>query len=616
MQEQTKVFDETDIHTGQSEFTLVPKTEGQVWGLYNLNGNLLCGHNSGLFVVGNNLTKRIFDSCGVWDVQPIPGKSNLFIVGTYYGFYLLEEKNKSFEILQKIGGFEESARKFFFDKRGFLWMSHGYKGIYQLQLNNNCRSITVIKIYNSSNDLPMDYNNEIVFVHNRVVATTENGIYEFDYDLKKFQYNHIWDGFFNGDAKQFTRLIESEEKKIWAFKKGSIQLLTYLSDRIYELNTRSFLMINGTLSRSYENVLRLDQNRYLLGTEDGFVLYKDTETLHELERIPLTVSRILSLRNGNQVEIPERIPIINPKNNDLGTISYRKRHLKVELSMPFFTSQELVKYRYRINSGNWSKWLNSNIMDLNGLVDGNYKFDIQCTIDENEIAGTTHLSFTITPPIQRTWYAYLFYIFCFVGFVYAGYLYVKRRIAFEKRKEFLAQKKKMIEQGIKLKRKNQEAENELNILRNEKLQADIIFKSKELANTTMGIIQKNIVLGDIKDKLQELINENSHLKDNGKINQLLRKINKGIEQKDEWKVFEQNFDQVHENFIHNLKEKHPDLTAKDMRLAAYLRMNLSSKEIAPLMNISVRSVEISRYRLRKKINIEHDQNLYDYLINL
>jgi DNA-binding CsgD family transcriptional regulator len=65
-----------------------------------------------------------------------------------------------------------------------------------------------------------------------------------------------------------------------------------------------------------------------------------------------------------------------------------------------------------------------------------------------------------------------------------------------------------------------------------------------------------------------------------------------------------------------LKNKHPEISPSELKLCAYLRMNLSSKEIAQLLNISVRGVEISRYRLRKKLNLATGENLFDYLIQL
>ena len=81
------------------------------------------------------------------------------------------------------------------------------------------------------------------------------------------------------------------------------------------------------------------------------------------------------------------------------------------------------------------------------------------------------------------------------------------------------------------------------------------------------------------------------------------------------KEFDKYFDEVHEDFLVRLKEKHPDLTPKDLRMCAYLKMNISTKEIAPLMNISVRGVEISRYRLRRKLNIEQGINLTEYILS-
>jgi DNA-binding CsgD family transcriptional regulator len=73
---------------------------------------------------------------------------------------------------------------------------------------------------------------------------------------------------------------------------------------------------------------------------------------------------------------------------------------------------------------------------------------------------------------------------------------------------------------------------------------------------------------------------------------------------------------VHSDFLFTLKEKYPDLKAHELKLCAYLRMNLSSKEIAQLMSISVRGVEISRYRLRKKLDIPTETNLFQFLFDI
>ena len=93
-------------------------------------------------------------------------------------------------------------------------------------------------------------------------------------------------------------------------------------------------------------------------------------------------------------------------------------------------------------------------------------------------------------------------------------------------------------------------------------------------------------------------------------------IELNINNQEDWQIFESHFAQVHQDFLKKLKEKHTDLTASDLQLAAYIRTNLSSKEISPLFNISLRSVENKRYRLRKKLGLLHADNLIGYLMEL
>ncbi|HMG07022.1 MAG TPA: hypothetical protein VK609_00865, partial [Mucilaginibacter sp.] len=85
---------------------------------------------------------------------------------------------------------------------------------------------------------------------------------------------------------------------------------------------------------------------------------------------------------------------------------------------------------------------------------------------------------------------------------------------------------------------------------------------------------------------------------------------------DDWNHFAIYFDQVHNNFLSIMKTRFPGLSPTDLKLCAYLRLNLTSKEIAQLMNISLKGVEISRYRVRKKLMLSTAVNLYDFLIDI
>jgi DNA-binding CsgD family transcriptional regulator len=150
-------------------------------------------------------------------------------------------------------------------------------------------------------------------------------------------------------------------------------------------------------------------------------------------------------------------------------------------------------------------------------------------------------------------------------------------------------------------------------LRAEKLEADLTYKGKELASATMLNINHNEFLKKLKSQIQQFTLE-------GKINRLESKklqsmIGENISYEEEWKVFQENFDLIHENFFRNLKERYPTLTPGDLKLCALLRLNYSTKEITRLLNISMRGVESARYRLRKKLSLDKSANLVEFLIN-
>ena len=153
-------------------------------------------------------------------------------------------------------------------------------------------------------------------------------------------------------------------------------------------------------------------------------------------------------------------------------------------------------------------------------------------------------------------------------------------------------------------------------LRNEKLRATMKFKEKELANSTMGIIQKNKFMALVKSDLQKINMDTSNPSVKSRIKTLVKRIDKDIDNEKQWKVFEVHFEQVHEEFLKRLQQSYPGLGPKDLKLCAYIRMNMSSKEIASLMNISIRGVEISRYRLRKKMELNRSANLSELLMKI
>lgn len=161
---------------------------------------------------------------------------------------------------------------------------------------------------------------------------------------------------------------------------------------------------------------------------------------------------------------------------------------------------------------------------------------------------------------------------------------------------------------------------EIDTLVHEKLRNDLEFKDQQLTSSTLNVIRKNEVLLNIKKSVLNLsksIDENLDAKNlKRKTIQLLSQIDTNMEHDNDFEKFLNNFDQLHQDFFKKLELKYPLLTKNDKLLCAYTKMNLSAKEIAPLLNISIRGVEIAKYRLRKKMNLERSDNLTEILNNL
>ncbi len=160
--------------------------------------------------------------------------------------------------------------------------------------------------------------------------------------------------------------------------------------------------------------------------------------------------------------------------------------------------------------------------------------------------------------------------------------------------------------GIRQKLKRNKAEKA-------KLDAELAFKKKELTTHALHLAKKNEVLEGLKLQAEELKKEEASTKG---YQQLIRTINFDLQDDTNWKNFSHYFEQVHKDFNKNVKARFPEITSNELRLLALMKMNLSSKEIANILNISQEGIKKARYRLRKKLNIATEDSLQDLVLSL
>ena len=195
--------------------------------------------------------------------------------------------------------------------------------------------------------------------------------------------------------------------------------------------------------------------------------------------------------------------------------------------------------------------------------------------------------------------------------LYFAYIFNVQR---ERRRQFQIRRKWLEEKKIALEREAEKKEKDWIKLKNQQLEDQLQLKNKELANAALNIVYKNEMLNNLHDELKQLKDADGNKLSSDELKKINKLIDDAHNDDRDWHIFERSFNESHENFFKKLKQEFPDLVPNDLKLCAYLRLNMSSKEIASLLNISTRGVEIRRYRLRKKLGLPTDKNLSEFLL--
>ncbi|SNR69575.1 helix-turn-helix and ligand-binding sensor domain-containing protein [Lutibacter flavus] len=578
----------------KGDFNFIDKTDGQVWCLKVYDNTLFCGHNKGTFVVKDDKVSLITDIMGTMEIKSVMNNKNLLIQGYYNGLNVLEKVNNSWKFRNKIAGFDPTSRFFEFTDNGSILVNHEYKGVFKLKLNKDFSKVLDYTIVNSA---PKGLKSTISSYNNEILYASNNGIFKYNNEKEVFKKDSVLtEDFLKNDEFVSGKLIvDDKTNKLWGFTDKSIVYFTpgKLNDDLK--STKIFLP--ASLRRNiagFESMIHLNDQFYLFGTTRGYIILN----LDKLNNSNFEVT-INSIEKSTIDS--EKIPISLIEKSKLKSI---ENNLDFTFSVPEFDKYTQINFQYQLEGfyDNWSEWSTDSEVSFKNLPYGNYTFKVNSQIGNNVSNNIATYSFTI----ERPWYLsnkfILVYSIIFIGlFLLIHALY---RYYYSKQKKTLMDKKQREFFMVQL-----ESEKEIMKLRNDKLQHEIDSKTRELSSSTMSNIKKNELLNKIKEEL-------SLIKDKDRVKPVLKIINNNLTKNNDWQMFEEAFNNADSDFLKKVKSVHPSLTPNDLRLCAYLRLNLSSKEIAPLLNISTRSVEIKRYRLRKKMELNHEKSLVEYILEI
>jgi ligand-binding sensor domain-containing protein/DNA-binding CsgD family transcriptional regulator len=571
-------------------FRFVSGTEGQVWSLQKFKNTLFCGHDKGTFIISKGKAERISNTFGTWLIKEINGQKDLLILGNYKGLYILQNINSKWFLRNKINGFDISSRYLEFINTNELLVSHEQKGVFRLKIDKEFKEVlssTKSTIRKSIKSSLNKYNNKVLYGSNE-------GVFYYDSLSLDFRKDSVLSNLFSNTGYISGKLINADNK-LFAFTNDNISYVQKENLSVkYELFSIPIPNSVRETKDGYENILSIEDNKYLVGTKSGYIV-TDLKTRNKSPQV-IKLDEI----TANVIEGSLKYLSLSQD----GVLKNEEKNIKISYSISNFSKYLPSLFQYRLVGFNnkWSNWSSKSEIYFENLPHGDYIFEVKGKVGTKITTNTIRYSFNIEKP----WYLKTSSIIIYI----ISAILILMIINVLHRNYFKNQQAKLLKRKEKeLEIKQLENEQQLMHFKNLDLQKDIDSKNRELGLSTMNLIKRNELLGTIKKELGTSKNING-------IKEVIELINNNLNTSDDWKLFEEAFKNTDKGFMKKLKSEHSNLTSNDLRLCTYLRLNLSSKEIAPLLNISIRSVEVKRYRLRKKMNLPHEASLSSYILEI
>ncbi len=566
------IFKYVDKH-----FSIIPNTQGQAWDIGKINNKYLIGHNEGTFVYDNGVFSKLNTINGGWNLTK-SDINNYYLQATYSGVLIYNDLNN---LSQKISvkRLSKPIKYVAQNKKNEIWAADNYRGLYRILYNDAYETIKVENI-TQQNKIANDFGAKIFDFRNELLFLIQNYWYTYNYISNKLEKNEI----FNSNFKNISDIIGIDESNFIVLQNGLLYHINTNDNKfVWNLIQEKYYkgkLINDNLKISKNN------NNYLLNLDDGFI----------------------SLQLKSEIRPKPNLTIESYNNGDLIKQNSKIKHnseLKINVISGIYGVTKPSLF-YKINESDDFLPIKEGLIVLNNLNSGSNVVQIY-HYDGLQYNKVSSFNFIVAKPWYFSFLMVVLYLAVLGIILYLYYKWNKMRYIqkLALQEEELKHQKKILEIELK-------AENELNIQEYERhiLELEIQTKSSEVAGKSLSIAKQSEMI----EKIQGILDTETDF------NKLKSEIKKSIKinavNKHEWETFETNLNQIHNEFIINLSKKYPNLTPKDIKLCVYLKMNLSSKEIAPMMNISFRGVELQRYRLRKKLSLSQDENLSKFLLSV
>lgn len=598
---------------GASHCVFLPGSEGPAYGIQEIAGRLYAGHHSGLFLLEKEQAIRIATTDGLWQLKQLRSQPEYAIGGTYSGLYLFRlTKDGRLQPVQKIQGFSASSRFLEEDRLGNIWVGQYYKGLYQLKLSPDLTKVTIRNVSQES-DLPIQEQIVLSRISDDLFLATNTGLYQLDPIGVSVKNDNVFSAqigehpvyLLAQDQKNHVHLLA--EDQVGFFKQISAGNYLFVPSSLYQLRYH--------LNNDLLHISTHTEHGVFFSANEGFIHYDpELEATLKLEK-PLVINRVYNVAQERTLYLHKpfaaKPEAITPLEINAGA-----KVLKIEVESFQFDDPGNLQFRYLLRGldEDFGEWTTAAVKEYTNLREGDYEFIVQTRNYLGETATGTTLFITVRPPFYWSFPARVLYAFLAFGLLFLLFRLQKRRYRRKAEKIESASRLERAAEQQKLQEIEQQKEQELLRLKEEKMQSEVQHLGKLLAASTMNLVVKNEFIEAIKDELKEVKQKGRNPETKRALEKIVKEIDITLKVQEDWEQFEFQFDAVHGDFLTRLRQNYPDLSPNEQKLCAFLRLNLNTKEITNLLGISIRGVEVARYRLRRKLGLDQGQNLAKFIL--
>lgn len=576
-----------------SHLKLIDGTQGQVWSFQVVDDKLYCCHNKGLKEIGKDLNVKDAFSIGTGVYKLSEGRirnRDYLLLSTYQSIRLIDKQTRRVYTFEQL---QEPVKDIEIDHIGNIWIEHFNRGVYRCKLEDDLSGFRSITYYGGNSGDGLPYKLKLFKVGGRVVLLGDNHFYTYDDIKNNIIPNAILDTCFV-NIRHIRQIVPIRDNRFWALGRSGIYQFSYDG---YEASILDYynLRMNLSLVYNYENISVLNDSLSLVCLDNGFLLYnhKQSDSAPDIAKAP-DAPFIESIQTKN---VADKKKYLDPLRQGEAAYNFNTVTLRF-LAANSFVSDLSFQYKLENVDSDWSLPQKINQVSYARLPQGAYAFHVRTADSLGNHSKTVSFHFNVLPPWYYTYWAYMLYILAAFLICYMVWLLILKRY-----------------RNIHLQKIRAREAKRLRALAG-KLQNEVERKNAELLTQTSFIIQKNELILKIKGVVDEFYAQNR----SKVLEPLYRKINmllqNNLDTEEDWKTFLFKFQEKHTGFFKELKQRYPQLTNSDLRLCACLKLNLETKEIASLMNLSIRAVENSRYRLRKRLKLQPSQNLNDFFLTI